>query len=177
MSVNKKLLEQKSDKELLQYVHPESRFTRTAIQYALEILQARGHAFTEDEIIRINGVISEKEKKDEVIVSADQLLAAKLMYLTGVIGILNLVMMRNSPLYGSSPTVGIISVAFIFGIGVLISKGFEWMKYILLIIMLLGLLAFPFILYNIMSAPVIGIANVVQTILQIYALVLLFKKS
>lgn len=71
--------------------------------------------------------------------------------------------------------IALISVAFVFGIGYLVSKGTEWIKYILLIILILGLLGFPFIIASIKNEPVIGIINIVQTILQIWALILLFK--
>ena len=71
--------------------------------------------------------------------------------------------------------IALISLAFVFGIGYLVSKGTEWIKYVLLVILILGLLGFPIVIANLKNEPVVGIINIVQTILQIWALVLLFK--
>ena len=71
--------------------------------------------------------------------------------------------------------IAIISIAFIFGIGHLVSKGTARIKYFLLVILTLGLFTFPFIIANLKSEPVVGTINIAQTILQIWALVLLFK--
>ena len=71
--------------------------------------------------------------------------------------------------------IALFSLAFVFGIGYLVGKGTEWIKYVLLVILILGLLGFPFIIANLKNEPVVGIINIVQTVLQIWALVLLFK--
>lgn len=69
----------------------------------------------------------------------------------------------------------ISSLAFVFGIGYLISKGTKSMKYVCLVILILGVLIFPFLLSNLINQPLIGLINIIQTILQIWSLILLFK--
>lgn len=63
----------------------------------------------------------------------------------------------------------------LFGLGYAISKGFNWMKYLLLAMMILGLLIMllTFLFYT--NHPIVTIINIIQTILQIWVLVVLFR--
>jgi len=63
--VNKKVIEKLSDRELENYLKPDSRFMPAAISYAYEILQTRGKTFSEDEKLRIEEMISQKAKAEQ----------------------------------------------------------------------------------------------------------------
>lgn len=63
--VNKKILEKLSDPELESYVKPDSRYVPDAIQYAFDILKNRGRIFKDEEITRINEMISKKDLQEK----------------------------------------------------------------------------------------------------------------
>ena len=175
MSVNKKILEEKSNQELEKYIEIGSRFVPEANFLAYEILKTRGRAFTIEETERILSLKTEKEKSEEIIIHPNHKKSADLIYLSGALGIGNLIWSYDTLDSGIKIFIALISVAFIFGIGYFISKGTEWIKYFFFVILILGLLSFPLIIANLKSEPVIGTINIFQTILQIWALVLLFK--
>jgi len=62
--VNKKVIEKLSDRELENYIEPNSRFVAMAVSYAYEILQSRGKKFSEDEKLRIELLIADKTEKE-----------------------------------------------------------------------------------------------------------------
>jgi hypothetical protein len=63
--INKKIIEKLSDRELENYIKPDSRFMGMAISYAYEILQSRGKTFSEDEKLRIEQMISQKTNAEQ----------------------------------------------------------------------------------------------------------------
>ncbi|SDM16461.1 hypothetical protein [Chryseobacterium taihuense] len=89
-------------------------------------------------------------------------------------GIGNLIWTYDTLNSGIKIFIAVISVAFVFGIGYLISKGTEWIKYLLLILFIMGLIGLPYIIINLKNEPIVGVINIVQTVLQIWTLVLLF---
>ena len=175
MSVSKKVLEEKSNQDLEKYTEVGSRFVPEANLLAFEILKKRGRIFTAEETERILSVNTEQQINQEVIIHPNHTKSADLIYLSGALGIGNLIWAYETFDSGMKIFIAIISIAFIFGIGHLVSKGTEWIKYFLLVILTLGLFTFPFIIANLKSEPVVGTINIAQTILQIWALVLLFK--
>lgn len=60
--VNKKIIEKLSDKELENYIKPESRFVSEAIKCAFGILKERGKSFSESESERILNLIETKKE-------------------------------------------------------------------------------------------------------------------
>lgn len=63
--VNKKIIEKLSDRELENYIKPDSRFVAMAVSYAYEILQSRGKTFADAEKQRIEQMISDKKADEE----------------------------------------------------------------------------------------------------------------
>jgi len=63
--VNKKIIEKLSDRELENYINPDSRYVSTAISYAYEILQTRGRIFDDSEKLRIEQMISDKTNTEQ----------------------------------------------------------------------------------------------------------------
>lgn len=175
MNTNRNILEKMSSDELERYIKPESRFVPEAIKYAYEILESRGRTFSIEEKERINSLISSIKKDTEPIIHPNHAKAANLMYLAGALGIGNIIWSYESFNSGSSIIIAVITLVFIFGMGYLAGKGTDWVKYFLLVSFLIGLLGLPSILINLVHDPVLGILNIVQTILQIWVIVLLFK--
>ncbi|MFL9832644.1 hypothetical protein [Chryseobacterium terrae] len=174
MSVNKRILEEKSNQELEEYIKPESKFIPEANQYAYEILKSRGRIFTDEENERFSTTLIDKNSTNKIIHS-NYKKAAELLYISAFLGIGNLIWKYDTLHSGFEIFIAIIVLAFAFTLAYITSKGIEWFKYLLLVLLGLGLLGIPFIISNIKNDPVVGIINIVQTILQIWALVLLFK--
>lgn len=62
--VIRKIIEKLSDKELCNYLKPESKFVAKSIAYAFDILKERGTVFSETETVRIEQLIKSKEKTE-----------------------------------------------------------------------------------------------------------------
>lgn len=69
--VSKKVIEKLSDKELNNYIKPESKFVAKSIRYAFDILKERGNIFSETEAERIEQLIRSKEKIETEDVAID----------------------------------------------------------------------------------------------------------
>lgn len=176
MSVKKSVLEQKTNTELEKYIVPESRFVPEAIRYAFEILKSRGRHFSGDEVKSIERLIASKEEVVEDRVVHENYIKASNLFLVSVgLGLINIFLAPEITAEGSTIAVSIFTLGFLLIIGLLIRKGFDWMKYVLLVFMIIGVLAIPLILQNIMYQPIVGIINVIQTALQVVSLVILFK--
>ena len=176
MSVKKSVLETKTNKELEEYLKNGNRFIPEARMYAFEILKERGVEFSEAETQRIMLLTPQEAKVEEIEVHANYKKAANLIYVSAALGLIN-VILSPEHINAFGIIVAIFSLGLIVGIGYLVSTGNEWIKYVLLVLMILGLLAIPYMLLNIVNKPVIGIINIIQTALQIYSLVLLFRIS
>lgn len=174
MSINKRLLEEKSSQELEEYIKPESKFVFEANQYAYEILKSRGRIFTDEENERFSTTEINKNNIDTTI-HPNYKKAAEFLYISAFLGIGNLIWKYDTLHSGFEIFIAIIVLVFGFTLAYFTSKGIEWFKYLLLVLFGLGILGIPFIISNIKNDPVVGIINIVQTLLQIWALVLLFK--
>ncbi len=63
--VNKNTLRKLSDRELENYLKPETRFVPEAIQMAFEILEERGRIFSEDEKSSVRNTIQQKKQVED----------------------------------------------------------------------------------------------------------------
>ncbi|HAY3562636.1 TPA: MFS transporter [Elizabethkingia meningoseptica] len=70
--VKKNILEKLSDPELNIYISSESRFTPEAIQMAFEILNERGHQFSDQERALIQKMIQEKKDAEIAQINEDK---------------------------------------------------------------------------------------------------------
>ncbi len=175
MSVKKSVLEAKTDKELEEYIKEGNRFVPEANILAFEILKSRGREFTELETQRIMSLVSEKNKENEKIIHPNHKRAANLIYLSAGLGVINVIL--SPAIFNNSfgIIIAILTLGMLIGLGYLVSRGDDWIKYVLLVFMILGLIGIPGIIMNILLSPIVGIINIVQTALQIYAIVLLFR--
>lgn len=176
MSVKKSVLETKTNKELEEYLKDGNRFIPEARMYAFEILKERCFEFSEAETQRIMLLNPQEAYVEEIEVHTNYKKAANLIYVSAVLGLIN-VALSPEHINAFGIIVAIFSLGLLVGIGYLVSTGNEWIKYVWLVLMVLGLLAIPYMLLNIVNKPVVGIINIIQTSLQIYSLVLLFRIS
>jgi hypothetical protein len=175
MSVKKSVLETKTDRELEEYIKEGNRFVPEANILAYEILKSRGREFTELETQRIMFLVSEKNKVKEIIIHPNHKKAANVIYLSAGLSFINVILSPETLNNSFGIIIAIFTLGIIIGIGYLVSKGNDWIKYVLLVLMIFGLIGIPFIIMNIVNNPIVGIVNIIQTALQIYAIVLLFK--
>lgn len=113
MSVNKRLLEKKSDQELEKYIEEGNRFVSEANIFAYEILKSRGREFTDEETQRI---MSLKSNDQDIIIHPNHKNSAELMYISGALGIGNIIWKYETLDSGFKIFIAVISVAFVFGI-------------------------------------------------------------
>lgn len=175
MDTKKNVLEKMSSQELEKYIKPESKFIPQAVQFAYEILQSRGRTFSEEELVYITSRTADINKKQEVIIHPNHTKASQIMYLCGALGIGSMILNYEQFNSGMAIFIATATLAFIFGMGYLIGKGNEIVKYILIITFALGLFGLPAILANLTIDPVLGVINIIQTILQLWVIILLVR--
>jgi len=175
MSVNKKLLEAKSNQELEEYIKPESKFVPEAKLYAYEILKARSREFSDEETARIVLLIEEENTRKNFTLHPNYKKSAELIYLAAVLGIGNMIWQYETLDSGRKFFTALLTLAFLFGLGYVVSRGIEWFKFILLVLLAFGLLGFPLMVSEFVNDPVVGVIYIAQTVLQVWSLILLFK--
>ena len=175
MSVKNSVLETKSDKELEEYIKEGNRFVPEATVLAFEILKSRGREFSELETHQIMSLISEKSKVKEKVIHPNHEKAANAIYLSVALGLINVFLRPETFNNATSIIIAIFTFAIIARIGYLVSQGNDWIKYVWLVFMIFGVISIPFIIMKILNNSIVGYINLIQTILEIYALVILFK--
>jgi uncharacterized membrane protein len=101
--------------------------------------------------------------------------SSNLIFGTVGLGLINFFFSSDLLNTGQNIATAILTLVIIAGIGFLVRRGKAWVKYLLLVFTVLGLIGIPFIINNITQRPVVGLINIVQTIMQIWAMVILFK--
>ena len=75
---------------------------------------------------------------------------------------------------GQNITISMLTLLNVTLISFLVSQGKVWVKYLLVVLAVVGLLGILSIINNFSSKPVIGIINIADVIIQIWAIILLF---
>jgi len=101
--------------------------------------------------------------------------SSNLIFITAGLGLINFFFSPEFLSNGFNITIAIFTFAFIVVIGFLVRQGYNWVKIFLLVLTILGLIGISFTLKNLTEKPIVGIINITQTILQIWAVILLFK--
>jgi len=91
------------------------------------------------------------------------------------VGILNFFFSGNTLSNAANITTEVVTLIMIGGLGLLVRQGYNWMKYILLVLTILGLVGISAILSDLAQNPVVGFESIAETILEVWATVLLFK--
>jgi hypothetical protein len=102
--------------------------------------------------------------------------SSNLIFISAVLGAINLLLLPGLLLSKAAIIVGLFTLFFLIALGIMIRLGISWIKYLLLILVLLGLTSLPLIIRNFLTRPLNGTFTIVQSIIQIYAVVLLFQK-
>jgi hypothetical protein len=103
--------------------------------------------------------------------------ASNLVFISTGIGILN--GLRNPELFENriSIIVAGIIVFFMLMIGVLIRMKYEWMKYVLLCLFILGLIGLPKLISDLIGNPINGIIMLVKSVIQLAVVIILFRSE
>ncbi len=101
--------------------------------------------------------------------------SSNFIFITFGLGLVNLFMTRDELVTGTHKAIAITTMLFILGLGYLVRQGFDWVKYLLLVLTILGLISIPVTLMNLGQRPIVGLINVAQTVLQVWAMIILFK--
>lgn len=176
MSVKKSVLEQKSDKQLEEYIKPESRFVPQAIKFAYEILKARGRDFSEEETGIITSLITKKEEKEKkpLVIHENHIQSSNLMYLSAVLGLINFFLSGEAAIKNNFKG-ALFGILFVVFLGALIRRGYNGVKYVLVVSLLLGsIVSLPYLIYDLKNFPLNGIIDLCNYIAQIAATILLF---
>jgi lysylphosphatidylglycerol synthetase-like protein (DUF2156 family) len=103
--------------------------------------------------------------------------SSNLIFLSAILGAINLLLLPGLFSSKTAIIVGFFTLIFLIFLGIMIRLGISWIKYLLLILVLLGLTSFPLIIRNFLTRPLNGTFNIVQSIIQFYAVVILFQKK
>lgn len=103
--------------------------------------------------------------------------ASNLIFLTMLFGVYNLLF--ATPSHGMTGTAffitGLVMLGLIAACAVGVRKGIVWVKYVYIVIAVLGLIGIPVIVQNLSSDPILGVVNLLQCLVQLWAAVLLLR--
>jgi len=101
--------------------------------------------------------------------------SSNLIFISAALGLINLFLTKGE--LGSTKLIvsAILTLLFVGGLGYIVRQGYAWIKYLLLVLMIFGLIGIVgLIITNLEKQPLITTVNIIQTILQTWATVLLF---
>lgn len=180
----------KSDSELQEIIDNKEKFQESALLAAIWELERREKAGNEH--IEIKELIETKKKQVEdkpnsfeipVDIAKSIKTAAYILFGTIFLGLLNSVLFdRYSDVEvfvnSRSVSVLILTLVFMAFMAYMILLGRNWARVTFLVLFLLGfLLNIPNVIYYFMNVPVVGFISLIQTGLQVYALILLYNKE
>ncbi len=100
--------------------------------------------------------------------------SSNLIFATVGLGIVNF-FFSHILLNGTNIVTAIFTLLFISGLGLLVRRGFAWVKYLLLVLTIVGLILIMFIPNDPTQNTIVIIVNIAQTVIQVWATVLLFR--
>ena len=101
--------------------------------------------------------------------------SSNLIFISAALGLINVFLTKGE--LGSTKLIAsaILTLLFVGGLGYIVRQGYAWIKYLLLVLMIFGLIGIVgLIIMNFEKQPLTSIVNIIQTILQTWATVLLF---
>ena len=107
--------------------------------------------------------------------------AANLVYLSLFVGLIKTVLYETMTVQKMlfDPkflTIGIITIILIGFLGYMIGQGKNWARITLLVLFIIGMISYPFfVLEEFQTNSIIGVVSIVQTLIQLYALIILFS--
>lgn len=104
--------------------------------------------------------------------------SSNLLFISAGLGLINFLILPEILSSKSSIVVGSIAVFFISAMGLAIRFEISWIKYLSLILIVFGInIVPPLVKDELISHPINGIITIAQSIIQIYATILLFSKK
>lgn len=102
--------------------------------------------------------------------------ASNLTLVTLILGIIN-IFLGNTPLNNIQTIATLIfTIGFTIVLAYFIRQGYPWMKIVLLVLSITGtLIIIPIWLRMVKDEPIVFIINIIQTAIQIWVIILLFK--
>lgn len=101
--------------------------------------------------------------------------AARLLFLSGGIFILNALFTSDiTSVYSHESSVVLLASVVIFAFAWYVRRGHGWLKYVLLALILVGLFSIQSTVDEVKQNPVGGIVDIATSIMEIWAVVLLF---
>jgi hypothetical protein len=101
--------------------------------------------------------------------------SSNLIYISAALGLVNLFLTKGDIVSTRLISSAILTLLFVGGLGYIVRQGYAWIKYLLLVLMIFGLIGIVgLIITNLEKQPLITTVNIIQTILQTWATVLLF---
>lgn len=101
--------------------------------------------------------------------------SSNLIFATVGMGIINFFFSGVTLSNGANIVTAIFTLLFICGVGIIVRQGYAWVKYLLLVLTTLGLILIAFIPGNPTQNSVVTVVNIAQTVLQVWATILLFR--
>ncbi len=101
--------------------------------------------------------------------------SSNLMFGTVVLGLISLLLFPGYLSSTKSTIISILSLGFMVGVSFLVRQGFDWVKYLLLVLFILGCVGLPFTLMHFPERPLLTSISLIQALIQLWAIVLLFK--
>ena len=101
--------------------------------------------------------------------------SSNLIFATVGLAIINFFFLGDTLSNEANIVTGIFTLLFICGLGMLVRQGYAWVKYLLLVLTTLSLILFAFISSNPTQNFVVTIVSIAQTVLQVWATILLFR--
>ena len=102
-------------------------------------------------------------------------IASKLIYASAAIGMLN-ALLSFDVFTKQDWIAGFLSMFMIIAIGVLTAKGYSWVKYLLIVLVVVGLSEFSYVIQDLKEYPINGVLSILMAVLQVIATMTLFIK-
>ncbi|MEN2402913.1 hypothetical protein GKZ90_0024210 [Flavobacterium sp. MC2016-06] len=100
--------------------------------------------------------------------------ASNLIFIATILGIINFFLSPDILKSKTALIISVVTILLILAIGVVIRLGISWIKYILLVLIIIGFNSLPkYIKEELSIHPLNAIITILQSILQIYATLLL----
>lgn len=176
-------VKRKSDQELEEIVNHPKDYQPEFLSAAIEEIKNRGvkidtskteTIIAEEQQIKVD---SSKRWKVPENLHPKIRLASNLMFSSLVIGIIRVFFAQSSVNISGLSDDGLFSGLVVIVLAYAIRLGISWIRVVLLTFIIFGLLLeIFFVPFYINHAPIAGILELLQSLIQVYALILLFQK-
>lgn len=113
-----------------------------------------------------------------IIMKNKSQISSYLLIFSAFLGVLNVILSPDLNAIAEY-LISLIVFCIIIVFAVLVYKKVNWIKYVLLVLVVLGIFNIPYIINDLKYYPINGTINIIQSLVQIYAVIILFldKKS